>query len=200
MCNPTGPGPKAAGRAGTEVAIRRLKVEMPTGASWRNWEEQPQTDLDFTLPLNRTPSKKECKDHPVSMIKITSATQLGYTHFWAWSNGREEKIYKYMADSDDHPKQLTADRKPLRRLRKPVEFRALESCGAAGHANSTQGLRLFIARTPSTFHLLPCYVPASPNTTHARKRSDLLPPSSSLRQLLWMSCWSASLGLNHFPP
>lgn len=79
--NHTGPGPKAAGRAGTEVAIRRLKVEMPTGASWRNWEEQPQTDLDFTLPLNRTPSKKECKDHAVSMIKITSATQLGYTHF-----------------------------------------------------------------------------------------------------------------------
>lgn len=81
-----------------------------------------------------------------------------------------------------------------------MEFRALESCGAAGHASSTQGLQYFIARTPSAFHLLPCYVPTSPNTTHARKRSDFLPPSSSLRQLLWISCWSASLGLNHFPP
>lgn len=40
-----------------------------------------RTDPDFTQLLNRIPSKKVCKDHPVSVIKITSATLLCYTHF-----------------------------------------------------------------------------------------------------------------------
>lgn len=87
-----------------------------------------------------------------------------------------------LSDGDDRPQQPAADWEPWRRLRKPVELRALESCRAAREAGSTQGLQYFTARTPSAFHCSSCYVSISPNTAHVSKQvicNRSLPPQTN---------------------